>query len=107
MFLGFRSLVNEKQAELGIGYQVLNEISGLSYVDKLLAPMPVGGEVAPNGRCTARGIGPTSLGPLLGGLAVKLVPIEDPDQTGAQQAVRQVCPSGRGPREGCVLSKHD
>jgi hypothetical protein len=59
---------------------VLNEISGLSYVDKLLAPMPVGGAVGPNGRPTPRGIGPTSLGPLLGRLAVKLVLIEDPEQ---------------------------
>lgn len=70
-----------RQAELGVGYGVLNDISGLSYCDKLLAPMPIGGPVARNGRPTPRGIGPLSLGPLLQALGLVLVVAEDPVQT--------------------------
>ncbi len=57
-----------RAAELGITRLEIDEIGGLTSgrASKLLAPIPI------------KGFGRTSLGPLLGALALKLVVVEDP-----------------------------
>lgn len=74
-------LLRDRRTELGISFETLNAVSGLTYCDKLLAPMPVGGAPAANGRRTPRGIGPVALGPLLQALGLVLIVAEDPAAT--------------------------
>jgi hypothetical protein len=71
--------LRQRVAELGINYQTLMALSGLTYADKLLAPMPLNNAPPPrNGRRHERAVGPKSLGPLLWGLGVVLIVAEDP-----------------------------
>lgn len=84
---GFRGVLRSRAAELRLTRSLLNSISGLSYVDKIL--MDSGRKKPGKGqgpRRMNRGIGPTSLGPLLGVLGLKMVLVEDAEML--QQVMR-------------------
>lgn len=73
-YAALHGLLRARREALGLSYAVLDDISGLSYSDQLLAPLPCGQARGADGRrAHARHIGPVALGPLLSGLGVKLV----------------------------------
>lgn len=89
---GLHELLRRRRAELGMSFETLNAISGLSYCDKILAPNPLQGPQQPRtasghaARTSARGIGPEAWGPLLGALGMVLIAAEDPAATARLKA---------------------
>jgi hypothetical protein len=55
--------LRDRREQLGVNLEVLGEISRLSYVPKLLSPVPIGGAAPPGGgRGHGRTIGAANLG---------------------------------------------
>lgn len=67
-YAGLIQVLRDRRDELDIPHEVIGEIAGLQsgYASKLLAPNPM------------KGLGPVTLGPMLGALGLAVIVVEDP-----------------------------